>query len=68
MVNQVSWGIVGSCHRRLERIKRKLAFNGMALTAMLQRPPWWHMEVLLEENSLLHLISLGMLCFAVLLM
>ena len=46
MVNQVSWGIVGSCHRKLEHIKRKLAFNGMALIAMLQRPPWWHMEVL----------------------
>lgn len=28
MVNQVSGGIMGSCHRGLERIKRKLAFNG----------------------------------------
>lgn len=28
MVNQASWGTVGSCHRRPEHIKRKLAFNG----------------------------------------
>lgn len=57
MVNQASWGIVGSCCRRLERIKRKLAFNGIAVTAMLQRPPWWHMQVLVEEDSLPNLVS-----------
>lgn len=26
---------------------------------MLQRPPWWHIRVLLEENSLLQLGSCG---------
>ena len=31
MVNHTSWGIVGSCNRKLEHIKWKLAFNGMAL-------------------------------------
>lgn len=68
MVNQVSGEIVGSCHRGLERIKRKLAFNGMALTAKLRRPPWWHLEVLLEENSLLQLLSLDLLYLTVPLM
>lgn len=31
----------------------------VALIAMLQRPPWWHIKVLLKENSLLHLGSCG---------
>lgn len=51
MVNQASWGIVGSYCRRLEHIKWKLAFNDKALIATLQKPPWWHTEVLLGENS-----------------
>lgn len=59
MVNQASWGIVGSCRRRLEHIKRKLAFNGTVLIATLQRPPWWHSEELWEENFLLQLVSSG---------
>lgn len=66
MVNHASWGIVGSCHRRLEHIKWKLAFNGMAFVGKLQRLPWWQVKVLVEQNCLLQWCLLGRLCFNVL--
>lgn len=48
---------MGSFLRRLENIKWKLAFSDVALIDTLERPLWWLMEVFLEENSLLQLVS-----------